>query len=347
MLWVLVSLSFLALTFTGQIRSGLQLTTFSLEDTNELYGARGAALYAFRGLRPSISPTNKDRAGRRTSSADDTPSPELPPILKELPIFKDLSGENKQEERRKSDISKETSGISGQNNGISANSLDQEGRPYWTPDLDPYEVKITDRDYLVSIRCENGKLNLNLASSEMLRKFFLRKGLSIIETQTLVESIRDWIDEDDYARLQGAESKYYQSLPAPYQCKNGLFENIEEVVLVRGMTPALFEAIRGEITVFGTSARINVNFASGDVLSIIPNMPRALARELVLDRDTYGPFETMDQVKEVAGPSYDDISPHITVDDGGVFSIEAGAKNSRPRVNLVVSSGKITRSYFY
>ncbi|MGA2798765.1 MAG: hypothetical protein ABSE63_14385, partial [Thermoguttaceae bacterium] len=49
----------------------------------------------------------------------------------------------------------------------------------------------------------------------------------------------DWIDTDDQPREYGAETEYYSSLTPPYMPKNGPLSTIEELLLVRGITPAL------------------------------------------------------------------------------------------------------------
>ena len=58
-------------------------------------------------------------------------------------------------------------------------------------------------------------------------------------TETIAEAILDWIDEDDETRQQGAERDYYSSLTPPYAPRNGPPATIEELLLVRGVTPQL------------------------------------------------------------------------------------------------------------
>ena len=40
-------------------------------------------------------------------------------------------------------------------------------------------------------------------------------------------------------RAQGAEDDYYMSLPEPYHCKNAHFDSVDELLLVKGVTPQL------------------------------------------------------------------------------------------------------------
>jgi uncharacterized membrane protein YgcG len=55
----------------------------------------------------------------------------------------------------------------------------------------------------------------------------------------LADAILDWIDEDDEPREFGCEIEYYSSLPAPYAPRNGPLITVEELLLVRGITPEL------------------------------------------------------------------------------------------------------------
>ena len=58
-------------------------------------------------------------------------------------------------------------------------------------------------------------------------------------TLEISEAIFDWIDEDQDVREHGAENEYYQMLAPPYECKNGNLETLDELLLLRGITPQL------------------------------------------------------------------------------------------------------------
>jgi type II secretory pathway component PulK len=58
-------------------------------------------------------------------------------------------------------------------------------------------------------------------------------------TDEIADAILDWIDADDNQRPNGAESQYYASLSPPYAPRNGPPVSIEELLLVRGVTPEL------------------------------------------------------------------------------------------------------------
>ncbi len=71
----------------------------------------------------------------------------------------------------------------------------------------------------------------NIASSLL----FALPGMS---TDT-ADCILDWLDEDDDPRPFGAEVEYYSTLPTPYEPANGPINSVEELLLVRGVTPSL------------------------------------------------------------------------------------------------------------
>jgi DNA uptake protein ComE-like DNA-binding protein len=58
-------------------------------------------------------------------------------------------------------------------------------------------------------------------------------------TPQIIDAILDWLDPDDIARPNGAEREYYAGLSPPYAPKNGPFETVEELLLVKGITPQL------------------------------------------------------------------------------------------------------------
>lgn len=60
------------------------------------------------------------------------------------------------------------------------------------------------------------------------------------ERSELVDCIVDWIDDDDIARASGMEEDDYQELDPPRHVKNGELDSVEELLLVNGITPALF-----------------------------------------------------------------------------------------------------------
>ncbi|MBM4002217.1 MAG: general secretion pathway protein GspK [Planctomycetes bacterium] len=60
-------------------------------------------------------------------------------------------------------------------------------------------------------------------------------------TEDVADAILDWLDEDDEQREYGAEAGYYAGLEPAYAPRNAPFQTVEELLLIRGVTPeALF-----------------------------------------------------------------------------------------------------------
>ena len=88
---------------------------------------------------------------------------------------------------------------------------------------------------------ESAKVDLNYASDEQLTALLtpLLTDLDIDNAPELIAGILDWRDEDDETREGGAENTYYNTLDPPYNAKNGPFDSVEELLLVRGITAAI------------------------------------------------------------------------------------------------------------
>jgi DNA uptake protein ComE-like DNA-binding protein len=56
---------------------------------------------------------------------------------------------------------------------------------------------------------------------------------------SLTDALLDFIDADDVPRPEGAEQEYYSALPQPYRIHNGPLSTVEQLLLVRGFTPAV------------------------------------------------------------------------------------------------------------
>jgi len=137
-----------------------------------------------------------------------------------------------------------------------------------------------------SIIDEESKLNINTASALQLKDIFLGSGVDITEVDIIVDSIIDWRDENDLHMLNGAEEDYYRALEFPYSCKDGPFESINELLLVRGMTREIlfgsqnrdgeqtFKGVVEYLTVYGSKS-ININTSSDVVLKALLGAEKA------------------------------------------------------------------------
>ena len=95
----------------------------------------------------------------------------------------------------------------------------------------PVSVRVVD---------EGGKVAINWVDQTVLIHVLNNLGLAPDKASEIADSILDWRDKDEEKRLNGAENEYYSSLPRPYVAKNAPFDSVEELLMVKGVTPDLF-----------------------------------------------------------------------------------------------------------
>jgi DNA uptake protein ComE-like DNA-binding protein len=89
---------------------------------------------------------------------------------------------------------------------------------------------------------ESARLNLNtVLLADSSGEDGARKVLMTLPgmTESIADAILDWLDADNDTRLLGAERDYYSSLNPSYAPRNGPIGSIEELLMVREVTPAL------------------------------------------------------------------------------------------------------------
>ncbi len=122
------------------------------------------------------------------------------------------------------------------------------------PDPDPVAAgnftvlspAINSDGYTAGLRygLENESARLNLNTLIVADDYAENGGRTLLMalpgmTEHEADAIMDWIDEDDDPREYGAEYDYYQGLSSPYKPTNGPFNTVEELLLVRGVSPQL------------------------------------------------------------------------------------------------------------
>ncbi len=82
--------------------------------------------------------------------------------------------------------------------------------------------------------------------------------------------MRDYADDDDLTRLNGAEDRDYAAAGLPWDAKDAPFEAVEELQQVLGMTPLLYEAMAPALTVHSGQEGIDTSVAPRAVLLALP-----------------------------------------------------------------------------
>lgn len=152
----------------------------------------------------------------------------------------------------------------------------------WAQEAQPFP---TDEGYVVArLEDAQGRFNLNMLAAKvqttktdlqdwerftasqkhfirLLQTFELEEGP--IDTPTAVgitEAIIDWLDQDDNPTgFNGAERDYYAQLEPPMTIANRRMVSVSELLVVKGITPELYQALLPLVIALPEQAKLNVN----------------------------------------------------------------------------------------
>lgn len=179
---------------------------------------------------------------------------------------------------------------------------------------------------------EERKINLNQTNSTLIltRLFEYTAGLDEQAASDLAAAILDWRDEDNDVYESGAESRYYQALKPPYTAKNAALNTLEELLLVRGMTPAILEKIRAFVTLSGNSL-VNLNTAPREVLLSL-GFSEVLVKAVMAFRSGRD---------QEAGTSDDGVFADLSLAGQTLEASGYGGQNERSELENLIQSGKL------
>ena len=168
--------------------------------------------------------------------------------------------------------------------------LHRDRREKWASDGRPYWLKLNEDTVSVTVKSENGKMDLNRASEPLLRGLLAAVAETGVELPTgdvedIADVIIDWRDRDDRRKVHGAEDADYRSAGYPYGARDQNFSTVSELKQVLGMTQALFQAIEPAFTVYSGSTKIDPATASRLVLLAIPGLTPESVDEFIAQRE--------------------------------------------------------------
>jgi general secretion pathway protein K len=218
-----------------------------------------------------------------------------------------------------------------------------------------------NQNFNARITGEGGRLNLNLLAAaaianpngparELLRKYLEVKGVDLNERDRMIDCLLDWIDPDNLVRLDGAEEE------PGYKPANGPLKTLDELKRVRGWEDFTARADwDADFTLSSTDAKININWASRDVLLALPGVTEGIADRFIAMRRGPDDIEgTEDDLKFDAndiGPNgrlaialgfrpdqFIQLANLITVDDSVVRVVSVGKSGTVTRtVRMVIN----------
>jgi general secretion pathway protein K len=151
----------------------------------------------------------------------------------------------------------------------------------------------------VHIKPETSKWDVNKISDEVWKEILLSSGVPEgKKVDELIDCFRDYTDDNgDLHRLNGAESDdpFYEQ--RGYQCKNGPIDSVDELLRIKGFTPAIvyggppleedgedLKGIADVLTVWGNGDKIDAMSSSEKALNGILDLNPDEIRRLIESR---------------------------------------------------------------
>lgn len=207
----------------------------------------------------------------------------------------------------------------------------------WTPRM---RFSFPTGEAEVEIIPESAKLNLNRATPEELLRLLAALGVDRPRAESLTAAIVDWRTP----RPDGQPTpfdRYYLSLTPSFPSRHASFQETEELLLLRGMTPDLYYGtLRSDsegrlrpaagladcVTTLGESGPVDVNTAPQAVLVAVGLAPETAAA-VIRARETE-PFRSLDRLR-VAGV-LEAAGNRLGIGGGPIYTLRATARGHAP-----------------
>jgi general secretion pathway protein K len=190
----------------------------------------------------------------------------------------------------------------------------QDGSPrFWEPNLPRMNMHFPSGDAIVEMIPESSKMNINYASADDLYRLISALTDDSNRSREVANAIVDWRSPAGAVPPSALDFSGIQT----FRPRHASFEEIEELLLVRGVTPELFYGnfvsdaegrlyarggLRDAVTVWGLNSLFDVNTASPALLESLGVPPDGIA--LIVQRRMSQPFRNMGEVAQlgVAAP---------------------------------------------
>ncbi|MFK8013162.1 MAG: general secretion pathway protein GspK [Marinicellaceae bacterium] len=155
----------------------------------------------------------------------------------------------------------------------------------WIADGRKYTMDFSESEIEIYIVDETGKIDINLASDELLVGLFASLGMSDDDALTLTERVIDWRDNDDIKGFNGAEDDDYEAEGYPYGAKDALFDTVPELQQVMGIDYEMYRKLEPAITVYSGSRNINIAYAPEQALMALQDVSQEDAQIFIEERE--------------------------------------------------------------
>lgn len=150
--------------------------------------------------------------------------------------------------------------------------------------MDDHVYAYDDRVTL-QIQDARGLVNVNRASDEELTRLLRLYNVPVEQQPGLLDKLRDYVDQDDFIRLNGAEKDQYleAGLPPPRNAELVTPEELVRVLGWRDLPEVVNHRLIDQLSTKG--AGFNPNTATRDLLLTLPGMTLAGAEAVLAQRE--------------------------------------------------------------
>jgi general secretion pathway protein K len=121
--------------------------------------------------------------------------------------------------------------------------------PQWQADGVERELRIGATPVLVRVQLESDRVNLNSASQALMRALLMQVGAAPAEADRVAAAVMDWRTSGNAPRKNGAKAPEYLAAGLDYGPPGTVFQSVDELRDVLGMTPDLFARVAPHLTV--------------------------------------------------------------------------------------------------
>jgi len=210
----------------------------------------------------------------------------------------------------------------------------QGGPLVWKRDGAPREWSFDGAAVAVSFADESAKIDINTANNELLKGLFRFAGMGEDEAAKLLDAVLDWRDQDSLKRPNGAEEPDYAQAGLMGRPANHPFLSTEELQLVLGMRPEVFQRIAPMITVYSRQAGVNPHLAQRSVLLAVPAVTPEQVDAFLAERESARLEQRVPPIFSAAG-SYASYAQVAAVTIRADVSLDEGIHVSREAVAML------------
>ena len=218
---------------------------------------------------------------------------------------------------------------------------------YFNPWTRSLRFSFPTGDAIVEIIPETAKLNLNAVPPADLTRLLNALGAEPERAQSISAGIVDWRTPSREGTLTEFDRYYLSQVPS-FRPVHASFQEIEELLIVRGMTPELFHGrldrdpqgrlvqrtgLKDCVSILGSGLAVDANTAPLEVLEAVGlSAPEANA---ILQRRAAQPFRSIDQLRAMGLRA--EASVRLLVGGAGMYTLRATAR-------LRLADGKLSDS---